>query len=228
MKTLETLKPFQVSIVFLAYICVKISILLEKEQEILTKASELFLRIGIKSVSMDDISRELGISKKTLYQYVDNKSDLIQKVVLQHCATEEQAILAIHQMEVDSIEELLIIARHVSMILREINPSAVYDLKKYYSTSWRELEERRKGQIYQVIHENLIKGIQSGLYRQDIDPDIIARFYVGNSSIVVDEEVFPVREYNKEKVFLAYIKYHIQGIASKKGLEVLEKHLSEK
>ena len=197
---------------------------MEVQSRILEKAMFLFLRYGIKSITMDDIARELGISKKTLYQYVENKADLIEKIIGEYIETEKTAISACHAHSKDAIEELLLIAKHVTMILREMSPGVTYDLQKYYRSSWDEMEKFNHSHFYNVIKQNIENGKAQGIYREDVNADIVAKLYVGKTSLVVDEELFPLREYNKENLFYEYINYHIHGIASPKGLKLLEKH----
>lgn len=200
---------------------------MKKEIDIFDKVNLLFMRYGIKSVTMDDVSRHLGISKKTLYQYVDNKSDLINKAMRQHLEQEKEAVAEIQKKSTDPIQEMLEIARFVAAMLRQVNPATVYDLQKYYSKSWELMRSLHEEYVYGVIRENIQKGIESGIYRDNLHPDIIARFYVGKSTMLVDERLFPSREYNREELFLEFINYHIHGIASQKGLDLLAKHLKE-
>lgn len=199
-----------------------------KDLQIIEKISELFMRYGIKSVSMDDISRQLGMSKKTLYKLIGSKEDLVRKVIQQHLINEKNDVDEICRHSKNAIHEMLTISRHVSKMLRQTNPSTVYDLQKYYGQSWAEFESLHQEYIYEIIRNNISNGMKEGIYRDNIDPDIVARFYVGKSFILVDERVFPTAKYNKEQLFLEFITYHIHGIASQKGLELLEKHLLEK
>jgi len=197
---------------------------MEIKERIIAQSMMLFLRYGIKSITMDDIARELGISKKTLYQYVDNKADLIDNIIRQHINNEKMALTAIRKTTKDSIEEMLMIAKHVIKLLRETPPSMAYDLQKHYRPSWDMMEKFNQKHIYNVIKDNIDNGIKQGIYRADINSDIVAKLYVAKSSFVVDEELFPLSEYNKETLFKEYIDYHIHGIASPKGLKLLEKH----
>lgn len=197
---------------------------MEVKQQILTKSEELFMRYGIKSITMDDIARELGISKKTLYQYVENKSDLISQIFQQKIASEKQCMADIRQAATDAVDEILRIARYVIQELRQMSPTTMYDLRKYYRSTWRQMEALHQRHIYQLIRENLERGQAEGLYRSNIDVDIIAKLYVAKTSIVVDEDLFPTQQYNIEKLFAEYMMYHIHGIASAKGLAVLAMH----
>lgn len=192
---------------------------------ILEGAEGLFMRYGIKSVTMDDIARELGISKKTLYQHVANKADLIGQIFGCRKAEEKEEIETIYRNSTDAIDEMFGIAKMVIRQLRKITPAAMYDLKKYYGHEWRSFEEEHRSYLYEQLRRNLDEGIAQGLYRKDINPDIIAKLYIGKTSLVVDEELFSPTEYNLEALFRAYFLYHIHGIASAKGLEVLDKHM---
>lgn len=195
--------------------------------KILQGAAGLFLRYGVKSVTMDDISRELGISKKTLYQHVENKADLIQQAIQAHLDEEKEMIGQIRKMADDAIHEIVILARHITQMFREMPPSLTYDLQKYYRNCWDLVDGYSKSHIYGVIRDNIERGMQQGVYRKNINPDIIAKLYVNNSSVIVDEEVFPLRNYHKENLFIEHINYHLHGIASAKGLKLLDKHTKE-
>ncbi len=199
----------------------------ENKVKILKGAEELFMRYGLKSVTMDDISRDLGISKKTLYQAVDNKADLIQQIIHQHIEEEKAAIEVITNEANDAIDEMVNIARYVIKMLKEMSPQAIYDLNKYYKKSWELMESLHQQYIYNIINANIEKGVAEGLYREDINPKIVARLYVGKSNLIVDNDLFPIKEFHREELFLEYIKYHVYGIASSKGLKLFKKHIAK-
>jgi AcrR family transcriptional regulator len=195
------------------------------KQQIIGQAHTLFMRYGIKSVTMDDIARELGISKKTLYQYVDNKADLIQQIFLTKIEQEKKDMAIIREESVDAIEEIMKIARYVIRELRQLSPTTVYDLQKYYLSTWKAMEALHQRHVYSLIRENIDRGMAQGLYRQDINPDIIAKLYVAKTSLVADEELFPLGQYNIEELFKEYILYHMHGIAAPKGLQLLKAYM---
>ena len=197
------------------------------DNRILIKAENLFLRYGIKSVSMDDIARELGISKKTLYQSVENKKDLLMQVMQAHIATELEAMTTIQAVAIDAIDEMLRVTQYVLPTLRQISPTVIYDLQKYYQEIWQMMESNHNEHIFNTIKANLERGMKEGVYREDINADIVAKLYVGKTMLVIDEDLFPLKNYNKENLFKEYIKYHIRGIASAKGLKLLEKHFKK-
>lgn len=182
------------------------------------------MKYGFKSVTMDDIARELGISKKTLYQYVDNKADLIQQLVAEFVGAEQSLISCIQVEAEDAIQEMLQVGRHIIRMLRQIPPTTLFDMQKYYKESWNIVSEYHQQHVYLAIKSNLERGIQQGVYRANINPDIIAKLYVGKAPVIVNDELFPSNEYNREQLFREFFNYHIHGIASEKGLELLKKH----
>ena len=182
------------------------------------------MRYGIKSVTMDDIARELGMSKKTLYQYVDNKSDLIEQIFHQHIEEEKKVMERIRSSSADAVDEILKIAKYVVEKLRELSQTTVYDLQKYYPNTWKQMDALHQRHVYSIIKENLERGVRQGVYRSNLNPDIIAKLHVVKTSLVADEEMFPAREYDIKTLYWEYIYYHIHGVASAEGQRLLEKY----
>ncbi|MCR9290316.1 MAG: TetR/AcrR family transcriptional regulator [Bacteroidetes bacterium] len=197
---------------------------MELKQQILFKAMEMFMRYGIKSITMDDLSRKLGISKKTLYRFVDNKGDLINKIFEIETAKEKEMVTKITNESKDAIDEILGIAKLVIQQLREYSPTLIYDLQKYYRESWMKIEAYHSEYVYGIIKTNLERGIKEGYYRENLNADIIAKLYVEQTLSVVNEDTFPLKEYNREKLYKAFINYHIHGIASPSGIKLLEQY----
>ncbi len=196
-----------------------------KVRQIADKAKDIFIRYGFKSVTMDDISRELGISKKTLYQYFDNKLDLILNCVAFMIEEEKDFITQQKATSSDAIEEMMGIAAHVNQTLKKVNPAAIYDLQKYYAKAWQTLELYVNQFIFHSIKNNLEKGMETGVYRNDFRPDIIAKLFIGKARLILNNDVFPYSEYKTSELHTVHVMYHIRGVASPKGLEILEKHL---
>jgi TetR/AcrR family transcriptional regulator, cholesterol catabolism regulator len=194
---------------------------------ILKKAESLFMRFGLKSISMDDVTRELGISKKTLYQYFESKEALVMRIIRQHQQEEAEAISEIKQSAGDAIAEMLSIARHVIRRYQHMSPSTLYDLKKYYPEAWKLVEHVQREFIYKEVKDNLDRGIAEGLYRTDFDVDILARLYVGSSTLLLDEQQFPGTDYHWEALYREFIYYHLRGIASEQGRVRLQQYQEE-
>jgi len=200
---------------------------MQLNDRILTKAENLFFKYGLKSISMDDLSRELGISKKTLYQSVENKKDLILKVFQNHGQKEFEAIIRIREEAQDAVDEMIGVAQYVIPTLRKITPTIIFDLQKYYNDVWSFMENFHQTHVSDFIKENIKRGKGEGIYREEVNADIISKLYVGKTMMLIDEDVFPLRDYNKENLLKEHMKYHIRGIATPKGLKLLEKHFKK-
>ncbi len=194
------------------------------EQDIIDKSRELFLLYGFKSVTMNDIARSLGMSKKTLYQWFDKKEDLISKVVAEFIEIEKEFVTIVVKKSKDAIEEMHDISLHVNQMLRKVNPSAIYDLQKYYRSTWNMIESYRSDFIFNCIKSNLNRGMEEGVYRKEIRPDIISRLYISMQVSISNPSTFPQDQFTQLDLYQASINYHIHGVLTRKGLDLLEKY----
>lgn len=199
----------------------------DKFRDILERSKEVFMRYGMKSVTMDDISRELKISKKTLYKYVDNKEDLVCRAVEDHLNTDMCHIMEMRNDAENAIDEMLLIIRSVSEMLSRIHPSIHYDIEKYYPRAWEVMQRFKHEGIFNTMRENMERGMDEGLYRSNLKPDIIARMYVSNVDKIWDASIFPSDKYKFKDVYLEYIRYHIRGISTKKGMKYLIERIKQ-
>ena len=196
---------------------------MEKEKIILA-SSEEFMRLGIKSVSMDDISSKLGISKKTLYQAVESKKDLVTKSIKSFLKLERQLIKNISHTSNDAIHEMIQIGHHRVITLRNMRPSVIHDLKKYYPNIWELVKEFGDKEFGEVIIANINKGKNEGLYRPDINPQIISKLFRVKSWSIVDETNFSIQDFRMDELIREHLLYHLHGILSNKGKEHINKY----
>lgn len=192
-------------------------------EKILQKSQELFFRVGIKSVTMDDISRELGISKKTLYKYVDNKSDLVLKTMQNHIDQEQIFIDNLKNIDLNAIDTIVEIIKHVMKTLSDVPLSALYDMQKYYPKSWDLFEDFKNCSILDIMTKIIIKGKKEGLFRKEINEDLISKFYMISVEGIMNPFNFSGNNsYIFKDIYLEYIVYHLHGIVSDKGHEYLK------
>lgn len=195
--------------------------------ELTQKIAELFLRLGVRSVNMDDIARGLSISKKTLYKYYKDKSDVVNEVTSCLIEGEECAFEGIVEMSENAVDEIIRISEFANQMLKNMHPSVMFDLKKYYPESFQIFYNHKNVFIAKSVVENLKRGIAEGLYRENLNPDIISRLYLAKIDAIWDNEMFPPSEYGYAQIHLEMIRYHIRGVASPKGLEYLTKRISK-
>lgn len=177
---------------------------------------------------MDDIARELGISKKTLYQYVKDKNDLVRKAMDYQINFDRQIMADIKAKKLNAVEELLEIGEFVSQTLKSIGTSAIFDIQKYYPEVWHSHFEYRSSFVTESIQENIAKGIKEGYYRKNVNADVIAKFFVVKVENLFDDRIFPPDKYSLSEVYLEYIRYHLLGIASPKGAEYILDKINKK
>ena len=199
----------------------------EDLKNILFKVRGLYIKYGIKSITMDDVASELGISKKTLYQFVTDKDDLVGKFIDNEIALRQEEICKCFGIGFNAIEELFEISIFMNKLMHDQNPTTEYDLKKYYPQHYQKTVKARREGIYNYILLNLKKGVKEGLYRKDMNKEIIAKLYLSRSENTNLNELFTVEEFTSIKLFMELLTYHVRGIATEKGIIVLEKKVKE-
>lgn len=197
------------------------------KETILQKANEMYLNLGYKSVTMDDIAAELGISKKTIYQHFANKNELVEASTLDLFYKISAGIDSITEMGYDAIEEIFMIRNFLKKNLNNESTSPFYQLQKFFPKTFICLRTRQFEKMHGCMICNLHKGIADGLYRQDIDIDFVSRIYFTGLTGIKDSDIFPSDAYEINTVTKQYLEYHIRAIATKKGLNILTKSLSK-
>lgn len=193
-----------------------------EEKEILDQVITLFMQYGIKSMTMDEIARQLGISKKTLYQYVANKNELVTKVMAMKLGEEKDCIYQLFESGSNPIDELMQITDFVRSNMKEIHPSVMFDLKKYHPDAWKLMQDHKESFIYNSIMHNLKKGVDTNLYRENLIPEIIAKLYLGMVNVIISGENFSESNYSQAELHEQMIRYHIRGIANENGRNYLK------
>jgi AcrR family transcriptional regulator len=199
----------------------------EELKNILLKVSELYTRYGIKSITMDDVAMELGISKKTLYQYVTDKDDLVGKFIDNEITLRQEQICKCFKTEFNAIEELFEISIFMNKLMKNQNPATEHDLKKYYPHHYYKTVKVRRERIFEYILLNLTKGKKEGLYREELNEEIIAKLYLSRVESIHLNDLFTVEEFTSLRLFIELLNYHVRGIATEKGIMVLNKNLKE-
>ena len=194
-------------------------------KSILEKVSSLYQKYGIKSITMDDVSRELGISKKTLYQYVADKTDLVAKVLEMDMTKSACKFAEIHDCDKNAIEELIDVHKFVYQRMRENNTSAKYDLRKYYPDLFHKFQAERHQKMYEKVLDNLKKGKTQGLYRAELNEEVITKVTVMRSEITDGTDVYNFEDITTADFFTEVMIYHIRGIANEKGIKILEDNI---
>ncbi len=199
----------------------------EKLARILEKARDVSFTYGIRSMSMDDISRKLGISKSTLYKYVRNKTDLVDKI-LEFEREGFKRIFTNHDfVGVNAIDILLTVSKEVSENFINVTPSITFELKKYYPDLYQKHIDDRTNFIFEKIKINLQKGISQGMYREDLSIELAARLYISRLLDLHNSELFPPEKFSFQTLFNFMFENWIRGVARPEGIEYFERRFEK-
>jgi AcrR family transcriptional regulator len=194
------------------------------ENRILFKARDLMTRHGVKHVTMDDIATQLGISKKTIYQFYKDKDALVMAVV--NFELEEQALKCQRTQDNadNAVHEMFMILEDIQQMFKSMNPTTMNELAKYYPEAFLRIQTHKDVFMHKIIKTNMIKGIEQGLYRKEIDPEILAIYRLETSFVPFNTQLYPFSKFDIGKVTLQIIENFIYGVMSIKGIELMEKY----
>ena len=191
--------------------------MIEVKARILHTAQALFMRNGIKSVSMDDIAGELAMSKKTLYKWFANKDEIVHGMMEQHLHSSEGECHCMANTAENALDELFKLMEWSRQMMTDIHPSIFYDLQKYHPRTWQLWLAHKEEFILRNITANLRRGVAEGLYRADLDVDVLARLRLHQLDLVLNSGAFPARRYNLLEVSTICSEHFMLGVASAKG-----------
>lgn len=195
------------------------------KDKILDKAGKMFLTLGFKSVTMDDIAREMGMSKKTLYKYYPNKAGLVSESTMSVQKEINDTISHIKEQNYNAIEEEFAVKAIFKEMLKNAKTSPMFQLKKYYPETYEELMSRDLCMFKDCNTDNLKKGIAQGLYRADINIEHVVNFYFTLIYGVFESDMYGSQVSELMKLEYEVLEYHIRAIATEKGLKELEKQI---
>ncbi|PWT89532.1 MAG: TetR/AcrR family transcriptional regulator [Acidobacteria bacterium] len=198
------------------------------KERILEKAHELFMRYGVRSVSMDDIAAHLGMSKKTLYQYYTDKEELVDAVLSEVLEKNRSECMDYRQVAENAIHEVFQAFDMIQEMFSNMNPAIVFDLEKYHPEVFKKLEHHKRVFMYQVIGQNLERGIKEELYRDEINVDILTRFRIESMMLAFNSEIFPNNRTQLVLIQEEILEHFLYGLATVKGQKLIQKYKLQK
>tara|TARA_R100001530_G_scaffold123805_1_gene91861 strand:- start:1200 stop:1862 length:663 start_codon:yes stop_codon:yes gene_type:complete len=197
------------------------------KNKIIQKSTDLFLKLGFKSVTMDDIANEMAISKKTIYTHFKNKTALVKECTRNVLHNITTGIDEICSLEQNPIEELFEIKKFVMGTIEAEQSSPQYQLQKYYPEIFEGIKESHFEKMMECTRKNLRRGIDQGLYRSNLNIDFIARLYFLGIHGIKDQNLFPLEKFSTQFLTEEYLEYHIRGIVTPEGFLTLKKFIKE-
>ncbi len=195
----------------------------DTRDKILKGSEELFMKYGVRSISMDDIARHLSVSKKTLYQHFADKEDLVVAVSKAHLETERKMYESLRDASTNSIEHLAKISVCMRQEMEELNPSMLFDIQKFHPKAWAVWTNFKKGVMQEIVN-NLKRGIEEGYVREEVNPDIFAIMRLELVQAGFNEEVFPRSKFKLAEVQVQLFDHFVYGLVTEKGRKLYLKY----
>lgn len=194
------------------------------KDKIIKGSEELFMKYGVRSISMDDIARHLSVSKKTLYQHFTDKEEIITQVSQTHLDRTTNQMNDLREEAENAIDELAKISVCIKQNMEEMNPSLLFDLQKYHPKAWAVWMDHKSKHIYESVVRNLKQGIEDGHFRTEIKTEIIASTRLMLIEAVFDERIFPKNKFNLVEVHSEIFDHFVYGICTDKGRKLYQKY----
>lgn len=192
------------------------------QDRILNKARELMFQTGVKHVTMDDLATQLGISKKTIYQYFKDKDALVSSVVEFELANHALLCNQSTQAADNAVHEIFLLMSVIQEMFNRMNPLALFEIEKYYPLAFDKIQKHKDDIIFSMISSNLEKGIAEGLYRKDVDINILSKYRLETSLIPFNIHVFHPSKFDLLKVNLQIIEHFVYGVATLEGHKLMD------
>ena len=195
------------------------------EERILSKARELFFSFGIRSVTMDDIAKQMGVSKKTIYQFYTDKNSLVAKVISDLVDCHNTQVEEFFENSENAVQEVLLQTAAIADIIQSIKPGVFFELQKYFPDTWRLIDGHRSDCILQAILKNLHRGIREGMYREDLDLKVVAHIRLVQLNSVLNLQDFPPERFNYQTILNQITELYLYGISTHAGQEEISSYL---
>jgi len=184
-----------------------------------------FMQYGFRNVSMDDIASNLGMSKKTLYQHFTEKEELVAAALEFDIENNQKDCVRSTNTSNNAIAEVYDIIRVVAEQLRDMNPMVLFEMQKFHPKAFKRFQQHKDEFILKMIHQNLLRGIAEGLYREDINIEVLAKFRLESMMLIFNPEIFPFsKSYPLMDLMMIIGEHFLFGISTNKGYKLIQKH----
>ncbi len=200
---------------------------MELRDRIMSTAFELFVRYGVRSVTMDQISGELGISKRTLYETFKDKNELLREGLEYFSNIKRKEAREMIKNSDNVIETMYLLARKGEEMKQQINPLFFEDIRKYHPGVNALLTDKGRYRDYSLSLDLLKKGIKDGLFKSDLDIKLVNNFFHEVMNVVMNEKIFPKERYSHEDLFRNIIMPYLTGISTEKGMKQIRKYFEK-
>ncbi len=199
----------------------------ESKERIVSSVTDLIYRFGVRSITMDDVARHLAVSKKTLYRYFADKNDMVYQCCLYDLDKRKAAFATIQAKAVDSVQELVLMMENMQTMLSSINPNLLFEVRKYHQQAWQIYVEFKEQFMMQSISNNLVRGMEAGIYREDLNVRILARLRLEEVEMGFNPDVYPSTKFHLKDVQMGLFDHFLHGITTPKGQKLIQRYKNQ-
>ncbi|WP_461090795.1 TetR/AcrR family transcriptional regulator [Spirosoma gilvum] len=197
------------------------------KQRILAEAERLFWRYGIRSVTMEDIAKQLGISKKTIYQHFTDKEQILSQVIQDKFGRDHSEIACLAIEAENPVAEIMNVLAMIQKNADKVSPNLLIDMKRHYPQAFALFKQYKEGEVLRSILENIQKGIEQGLYRSDLNPGILARLRVEQIELAFNNDIFPTDQYTMQQIQYELMHHFVRGMLTEKGFTIYNQYVNQ-
>ncbi|HXB28487.1 MAG TPA: TetR/AcrR family transcriptional regulator [Puia sp.] len=201
---------------------------MENKERILEKAHDLFMQYGIRSITMDEIAAQLGISKKTIYQFFTDKDTMVEAVVNELINQNEEDCRGFSLTAENAVHEIFMAMDFTQEMMKAMNPQIMYDLEKHHPVAFKRLKQYKYQFLFSTIKENLERGAREDIYRTDLNIDLTTRYRIESAFMPFNQEAFPQNKYPMNQTCQELAILFLHSICNPKGKKLIEKYLNER
>jgi AcrR family transcriptional regulator len=201
---------------------------MDMQERILQKSTNLFLLYGIRSITMDEIALQLGISKKTIYQFYADKNELVTAVIMRILDHNRNYCEVYKSNAKNAVMEVFMAMEMSQELFKNMNPSMLYDLEKYHPEAFEKFTEFKNNYLFRIIKDNLEWGLKEELYRPDINTTIMTLLRLETLMLPFNPNVFSRTKFNMGDVQLQLIEQFLYGLVSSKGYKMILKYKADR
>lgn len=198
------------------------------KERILEKAGSLFMQYGIRSVTMDEIAAQLGISKKTIYQFFTDKDAIVEAVLEMEMNRNEEGCRTFSRTAENAVQEIFLAMDDMQEMLKTMNPQIMYDLEKHHPIAFKRLRQHKYHFLFDMVRENLDRGIREGVYRTGLPADLIVRHRIESSFMPFNQEAFPAAKYSMNQVCQELAVLYLHSVCNIEGKQWIDQYLKER
>ncbi|MEP7250820.1 MAG: TetR/AcrR family transcriptional regulator [Ginsengibacter sp.] len=201
---------------------------MDVKDRIKQKADELYRRYGIKSVTMDEIASQLGVSKKTIYQSFSDKNELVDAVIVDLLNSNKECCQKDKARAQNAIEEVYLAMEMLEDMFENMNPSILFDMERNHPATYEKFKKHKYNFLFHLVKENIQRGKSEELYRPEIDADVVATVRLETMMMPFNENLFPKSKYSLVFLEQQLIEYYLFGLVSLKGYKLVSKYQKER